>query len=162
MSYPDRYGRHRRPGLISTVELCRATGLSYRQISYWAAAGVLQPEQPARGSGSQIGWNPADIRIARRLRTLTGLTPKVPVALAAQVAAALTNADPDEPWVAIPTADRHAVLLVANVDSPPDWRTCPHIATAAEGTSYCTLSTSVGPITEAGLVAFAERSTNHA
>ena len=152
----DRYG------LISTVELCKASGATYRHVDHWARHSVLEVARPADGSGSQRGFHPSEIAIARRLLAVCRLVRKLDGRLARQIAQALRNTPPDQPWTTVTSDDGQIILLVANVDSPPDWQTCPHIATGTEGTSYCTLSTSVGPITESGLVAFAERSTNHA
>ena len=39
--------------MLSTPEVCRVTGLSYRQIDSWTRLGVFRPVVSARGSGTQ-------------------------------------------------------------------------------------------------------------
>jgi hypothetical protein len=41
------------PTLLSTHEVCKATGLTYRVLDYWCRTGVLEPHLPADGSGSR-------------------------------------------------------------------------------------------------------------
>lgn len=38
---------------LSTPNVCDVAGASYRQLDYWARIGLLVPDTPARGSGSQ-------------------------------------------------------------------------------------------------------------
>lgn len=42
-----------RERLYSSTEACKAAGISYRQLDYWARLGLVTPVQAARGSGSQ-------------------------------------------------------------------------------------------------------------
>ena len=39
--------------LFRGPQVCRITGVTYRQLDYWARTGILEPLIPARGSGSQ-------------------------------------------------------------------------------------------------------------
>jgi len=41
----------------STHEVAELTGLTFRQLDYWARLGVIWPEVEARGSGSQRQWS---------------------------------------------------------------------------------------------------------
>lgn len=41
----------------STHEVCELTGLSFRQLDYWARLGVIWPAVEARGSGSHRVWS---------------------------------------------------------------------------------------------------------
>lgn len=46
--------------LFSGPEVCRAAGVTYRQLDYWDRTGVICPSQPARGSGTQRGYTLAE------------------------------------------------------------------------------------------------------
>lgn len=47
--------------LLSTVEVCRRAGVSYRQLDYWIRCGILTPAREARGSGSARRFTATDL-----------------------------------------------------------------------------------------------------
>jgi DNA-binding transcriptional MerR regulator len=52
---------HKQRG-ISSKELMRRTGISYRQLDYWERTGVITPSvQAAEGSGTKRGWSENDV-----------------------------------------------------------------------------------------------------
>lgn len=47
---------------LSSHEVCRRTGATYRQLDYWDRTGLLSPSlAPARGSGTQRRYSEADV-----------------------------------------------------------------------------------------------------
>lgn len=56
-------------------QVCGFAGITYRQLDYWCRTGLLRPEQPARGSGSQRGFSLREARIAWTLGQLSSLGP---------------------------------------------------------------------------------------
>lgn len=52
-------------------EVCRAVGISYRQLDYWARTGLLEPSlQPGTGSGTQRLYSDADLKRGQAIRCL--------------------------------------------------------------------------------------------
>lgn len=47
--------------LFSTRQAARATGLTFRQLDYWARTELIFPERGATGSGSRRGWSFCDL-----------------------------------------------------------------------------------------------------
>jgi hypothetical protein len=45
------------------MDVCRASGLSYRVIDYWVRVGAVEPSVPARGSGHSREWSPREFNI---------------------------------------------------------------------------------------------------
>ena len=83
-SRPDRV---REPGLTrgSEVEqLLLLTGVTYRQLDYWAREGYLHPETPASGPGYQRAWPSTERAVAIRLARLVraGVRPATAATLA--------------------------------------------------------------------------------
>lgn len=58
--------------MLSTVELCAAAGVTYRQVDYWTRTGYLVPVLGGRGSGKgrERWYDPDEIRVAKALRAL--------------------------------------------------------------------------------------------
>lgn len=57
---------------IGTVELCRRTGATYRQVTYWCSKGVITPvDEPNPGSGYKRKF---DETIVVKVRFLTEIT----------------------------------------------------------------------------------------
>jgi DNA-binding transcriptional MerR regulator len=53
----------------SSLEVCRLTGVTYRQLDYWTRIGLIRPSfAQAHGSGTQRRWSPTDIARIRRIR----------------------------------------------------------------------------------------------
>lgn len=84
--------------VLSSVEVCRRAGVSYRQLDYWIRCGVLTPSYSAHGSGTQRRFSEADalaVWVAGRLATLGARS----AAMSAAVAAVLRRDDPVAPGV---------------------------------------------------------------
>lgn len=65
--------------MISTDYLVKRTGLTWRQIDYWTRQGYLRPDDEwARGTGNARVYPDEEMRVALRMRDLTGVgfTPK--------------------------------------------------------------------------------------
>lgn len=56
-------------------QVCALSGTTYRQIDYWCRTGLLQPEVPARGSGSQRLFSAREASVAWALGRLSELGP---------------------------------------------------------------------------------------
>jgi hypothetical protein len=78
---------------LSTDDLAKLSGCSYRQADYWTRNGVLTPTRPARGQGSKRGWTLDDVALARVFLVLSGLG-----AVGAVLAAVAIALDRD-PWL---------------------------------------------------------------
>ena len=78
---------------LSTVELCRVAGCTYRQADYWARSGVLVPSRPARGSGNVRGWSVQEACLARAFAVLAGFHADL------EVFAGLVFNLRDQPWL---------------------------------------------------------------
>jgi CRISPR/Cas system CSM-associated protein Csm3 (group 7 of RAMP superfamily) len=48
---------------ISTTDVVRLTGISYRRIHDYFSRGLVAPLVPARGPGSRMSWSRSDIRL---------------------------------------------------------------------------------------------------
>lgn len=62
---------------VSSAELRRAAGITYRQVDYWTRTGLLRPvgvQSP--GSGNWRKYPQSEVRIARALRRLASLDRK--------------------------------------------------------------------------------------
>jgi DNA-binding transcriptional MerR regulator len=53
---------------LSSIEVCRLTGVTYRQLDYWVRRDLVRPVIEARGSGSHRRWSPDDVDRVRRLK----------------------------------------------------------------------------------------------
>lgn len=80
---PEKRTRHHVPPHADTghgyyvPQVCRAAGISYRQLDYWDSTGLVKPSRnPARGSGTQRGYSIEDIVLLRVVRKLldTGIS----------------------------------------------------------------------------------------
>ena len=62
-------------GLLTSPEVCRMAGVTYRQLDYWIRQGWISPTVRATGSGSRRRFDPStlrDITIIREFVTLLG------------------------------------------------------------------------------------------
>jgi hypothetical protein len=77
---------------LSTVQLMRHAGITYRQAYHWQAKGYLvpQPRPENASSGSPMRWTLEEADIARRIGELTR------IGLAVQVAALYARQAPAE------------------------------------------------------------------
>lgn len=56
---------------LSSHEVCRQTGVSYRQLDYWDRTGLAHPsDRLARGSGTQRRYTEEDVRKVMILKYL--------------------------------------------------------------------------------------------
>lgn len=60
--------------LISTPEMCDLSGATFRQLDYWARAGLLVPTAEARGSGTRRGYSTNQVGRATALTAVSDLT----------------------------------------------------------------------------------------
>jgi DNA-binding transcriptional MerR regulator len=52
----------REPRLLSSLEVCRRTGCTYRELTYWLEIGLVSSTVAATGSGSRRGFNEREVR----------------------------------------------------------------------------------------------------
>jgi DNA-binding transcriptional MerR regulator len=57
--------------LLNSPEVCEQAGITYRMLDHWTRCGYLRPERPAAGHGTQRGYSPAEVVVARRMVQLT-------------------------------------------------------------------------------------------
>jgi hypothetical protein len=84
------------PATYSSAEVCRQTGLTYRQLNWWCMQRYLLPDQPNEGPGRPGRvWPQAEVDIARMMARLVllGITPE-------QAARVARDPDTLERWVA--------------------------------------------------------------
>jgi len=93
--------------LLSTGEMVRLSGVTFRRVDRWREAGVLEPEVPARGSGSRVFYPAAELRVLRVVAQLaaTGLEAWP---MLAEVAA-LVRSEPGFFWLRIPAGGHPTV-----------------------------------------------------
>jgi hypothetical protein len=61
-------------GRLSTIELCRRSGATYRQLDYWARLGILRPHgNSCPGTGVSRRWDATLAPVARRLAVVSKL-----------------------------------------------------------------------------------------
>lgn len=52
-------------------EICRMTGITYRQIDFWARTGILVPSiEDANGSGTRRRYSETDLRALKAIKLL--------------------------------------------------------------------------------------------
>jgi hypothetical protein len=62
------------PTTFTSAEVCRQTGLTYRQLDRWTTQRYLRPEQPTgHGSGHAYVWPHTEVDIARMMARLVAL-----------------------------------------------------------------------------------------
>lgn len=50
-------------GLLTSTQVCRLVGISYRQLDYWVRRGMIEcPDKRGLGSGHARRWTPEDVR----------------------------------------------------------------------------------------------------
>jgi hypothetical protein len=70
-------------GMISTAEMCKRTGATYRRVDYWTRQGVVCPTIDCAGSGSRRKWAERQVRIVHMVSDLSNLGATEPVLKAA-------------------------------------------------------------------------------
>lgn len=58
------------PPLLSSRDVCRAAGVTYRQLDYWWRTGILTPARPGHGSGTAHRWSEADVTRVKVIKYL--------------------------------------------------------------------------------------------
>jgi hypothetical protein len=70
------------PGRFTAYQACLVTGITYRQLDYWAREGLAIPATPAQGSGSRRRYDYDDLirlRVARELADIHCLRAAAPL-----------------------------------------------------------------------------------
>jgi DNA-binding transcriptional MerR regulator len=81
-----------RPAMLSSAEVCRQTGLTYRQVDQWTNHRYLRPTQPTgHGTGHNRIFSQTELDIARMMARL------VLLGVTAQQAARVAR-DPQQRW----------------------------------------------------------------
>jgi DNA-binding transcriptional MerR regulator len=80
-----------RPATFTSAEVCRQTGLSYRQLDSWNRMGYFAPLNDEPGTGHNRVWPQAELDVARMMARLVALG--VTTQQAAKVAR-----DPQQQW----------------------------------------------------------------
>jgi hypothetical protein len=62
-----------RAGFLTSAQLCRLVGMSYRQLDHWTRLKVLRPSRAARGQGTARGWACQDALLAQVVAVLADL-----------------------------------------------------------------------------------------
>ena len=65
-------------GLLTSVAVCRLTGLTYRQLDYRVRSGLLTPVVEAAGQGSARLWAPEVVDIIKDLEVRIAACPFSP------------------------------------------------------------------------------------
>jgi DNA-binding transcriptional MerR regulator len=67
-----------RPATFTSAEVCRQTGLSYRQLDSWNRMGYFAPLNDEPGTGHNRVWPQAELDVARMMARLValGVTPE--------------------------------------------------------------------------------------
>ena len=65
--------------LLTSPEVCRLAGCSYRQLDYWTREKVITASRPSVGSGSVRGWTVEEAALVRVCATLAKLGTPTPV-----------------------------------------------------------------------------------
>ena len=92
--------------LLSTVEMCRATGATYRQLDYWARTGVIRPPatvdrygHTAEGSGFRRWWRADQIPTIRALTAVSAMATNGNGHPSKLMRAVGNDPNPSGPWV---------------------------------------------------------------
>lgn len=59
-----------RPERLSTHEVCRRAGITYRVLDYWSRTDTLRATHEAAGSGTRRRWSLDDLAVAGALKVL--------------------------------------------------------------------------------------------
>lgn len=52
---------------MSSFEVARVSGVSYRQLDYWARTGLIEGQEDTPGTGNYRRWTPAQLRRVKQL-----------------------------------------------------------------------------------------------
>lgn len=104
-------------GMLSSTEVIKRVGCSYRQLDYWCRCRVIVPSIEARGSGSGRRFNERQVRIVRLIHSLATLGAKHNVLLKAAMAADLI---PWDEWFGVIYVDAEGDLA-SYAPASPSW-----------------------------------------
>lgn len=54
---------------LTSTEVCRVAGITYRSLDYWTRRGLAFPDVGAAGCGSQRRWSRAEAEVLKRMAT---------------------------------------------------------------------------------------------
>lgn len=100
---------------ISSVEMCRLTGCSYRQLDYWTRARVIVPAVESNGPGSRRTFTERQVRNVRMVVQLAALGAQHDVLVRASMAADLI---PEASWVGTVFIEADGTLSLEAPEGP--------------------------------------------
>lgn len=98
--------------MISSAEMCKLAGCSYRQLDYWTRQRVVLPARPACGTGTPRRWSERQVRNVRLVTALAALGAQQAVL---QRASAVADLLPEDAWVGTAYVDMEGIVTF----SPP-------------------------------------------
>lgn len=101
--------------MLSSTEVLKRVGCTYRQLDYWCREGVITPTVEATGNGSRRRFSERQVRILRLIHGLAGLGAKHAVLLKAAMAADLI---PHDEWFGVIFVDTEGDLASYAPGSP--------------------------------------------
>lgn len=75
---------------ITSIDVARRAGITYRQVDYWVRTGLLRPDNPHGGQGCPREWPIREVRIAEAMGQLVDAG--IPLPRAAEIARASAGA----------------------------------------------------------------------
>ena len=105
------------PG-ITSIDACRLTGLTYRQLDYWARTGLITPSAAtAQGSGTARRWTEDDVRLLKIAAQLLSLG--ISLQRVRDAFASIRDSD-DTRWLVIPADGPPSLIPDAGLDATLD------------------------------------------
>jgi DNA-binding transcriptional MerR regulator len=59
--------------MLSSDQVCKLVGISYRQLDYWSRTGLIEGQEDAGGSGRRRRWTPVQVERVRALQLVQKL-----------------------------------------------------------------------------------------
>jgi len=93
--------------MLTAPEAAEVVGIPVRTLQRWVVLGIVMPERPPRGSGSQMGLGEVDLIVAHTVARLRNSEPAEAgasgglTATLARLASAVYSA-PDARWIVLP------------------------------------------------------------
>lgn len=104
--------------MLSTVQVCRVAGCSFRQLDYWVRVGAVRPEIPARGSGTHRMFSSRQALVVAALTQMAELG--VPVRIMGEAASVLEERS-DLVGILLVGRDGSVVSIDQPGDLPSGW-----------------------------------------
>lgn len=105
---------------ISTMQVARLSGATFRQLDYWARLGVLVPDGNGKGSGAFRSYEPWQARAALALRLLSDALGRVPTNTA--IPSLVVERVREDPTTSAVHVRYGPMLLVLTLPLAPEWR----------------------------------------